>query len=71
MQIYLVSFEDRLNAILEDGHWEVFKGQRITPLVHKDDYATYYEMDPASGRPKKKKKGNTKSLPKEEDNDKT
>ena len=46
-------FEDKLNRILRE-YFEVYHGQRITPLVHKEDYATVHELDPSTGMPKKK-----------------
>lgn len=50
-----MGFYESLERILsEDGHWEVYKGQRITPLIHKADYAKYSEMTP-KGLPRKKK----------------
>lgn len=55
-QIYFVDFENRLTAILEDGYFEKYVGQRITPLVNSADYTHCPEMDPNTGAPKKRKR---------------
>lgn len=50
-----MEFAERVSAILREGHWEKYTGQRMSPLVNPKDYATYGVMD-SSGKVRRKGK---------------
>lgn len=46
---------DKLGPLNEDGHWEVYKGQRISFIVDPKSYGHCTKMNKA-GLPQKRKK---------------
>jgi hypothetical protein len=51
-----MTFEERVNAILEQGHWALFKpGARNSFMVRPQDYARYEQMS-SKGLPRRRKR---------------
>lgn len=51
------TFSDRVDNILEAGHWKKWNGDEpIHFIVEPESWPEYDQMDPTTGRSKKKKK---------------